>query len=252
MTCQDRGQPLFQIIADELKDRLVAGQYPLGIPLPGERDLAKELRVARVTVRSALQRLQEEGLVTRLRGVGTMPIKEVSTRTHANIHTGLLESIVSFGQRSRTKLISYGYVQASPEVAKALQTSPGTKVLKIIRVRSIKKVPFQCTEVYLPTEVAALISQTDLNDMPILSLIEKAGLRYERGNQELKAVNADEEQAKLLKIAINTPVLRVQRVVYDGVNLPLQYLIGHYSSNHYQYMMSMSRTGGNTRVWIAA
>ena len=244
--------PLFQRIAQELKARMAAGHYPVGIPLPGERALAKELQVARVTIRSALQRLQEEGLVTRLRGVGTMPVKEVSTSTHPRMQTGLLESIISFGQRSRTKLIYYGYERASDEVAKALRVSAQARVLKIIRVRSVKKVPFQCTEVYLPESVATLVARTDLSDMPVLSLIEKAGIQFVRGEQELKAVHPGGNEATWLKVTPDTPVLRVQRIVFDETDRPIQYLIGHYASSHYQYMMSMSRTGGSTKVWIAA
>lgn len=244
--------PLFQRVANELKERMRAGQYPVGIPLPGERVLAAEMQVARVTVRSALQRLQEEGLVTRLRGVGTMPVKDVSTSTHARLQTGLLESIISFGQRSRTRLIYFGYERATEEVAAALQLPKNARILKIIRVRSMKKVPLQCTEVYLPESVAALISRADLSDMPVLSLIEKAGLRFSRGEQELNAVLSPGYEAALLKVDAGTPLLRVQRIVFDEQDRPIQYLIGHYASGHYQYMMSMSRTGGGTKVWISA
>lgn len=244
--------PLFLRVANELKDRLAAGHYPIGIPMPGERALAEELQVARITIRSALQRLKEEGLVTRLRGVGTMPVKDVSNLPHTKLQTGLLESIISFGQRSRTRLVYYGYERASENIAKALQINPDVRILKIIRVRSVKRIPFQCTEVYLPEDIAKLISRDELSDVPVLSLIEKAGVRFARGEQELKAVHPQENEAALLKIDSNTPVLRVKRIVFDDKNRPIQYLIGHYSSSHYQYMMSMNRSGGNTKVWITA
>jgi GntR family transcriptional regulator len=244
--------PLFLRVANELKERLAAGHYPIGIPLPGERALAEEFKVARVTIRSALQRLQEESLVTRLRGVGTMPVKEVSSLPHTKLQTGLLESIISFGQRSRTRLVYYGYERASEHVAQALQLPADTRILKIIRVRSVKRVPFQYTEVYLPEDVAGHISRADLSDAPVLSLIEKAGIPFARAEQELKAVHLQENEAVLLNVDSNTPVLQVRRVVFDGNDRPIQYLIGHYSSSHYQYMMSMNRTGGNTKVWITA
>ena len=66
-------EPLFQQIAQTLRQRLRDGSYPVGIPLPGERELTREFGVARSTVRAALARLQEEGCITRLRTVVVDP-----------------------------------------------------------------------------------------------------------------------------------------------------------------------------------
>lgn len=243
--------PLFQRVAHTLRERLALGDYPLGIPLPGERALAQEMGVARITIRSALQRLQEEGLVTRLRGVGTMPVGTIAAGPHAKLQTGLLESIVSMGLRTKTQLLAYQNSAASAEVAQALRVAEQSRVLRIVRVRLARQTPLLCTEVFLPPDVAGLVSREALDDMPVLSVIERAGRVFTRGEQEMDAVNADPEVARLLKISEGSPVLRIKRVVFDAAGQPIQYLIGHYSPRHYQYKMSMTRTGGGTKVWIS-
>ena len=50
--------PRFQQVRLILRERIRGGHYATGLPLPGERQLAEEFGVARVTVRSALARLQ--------------------------------------------------------------------------------------------------------------------------------------------------------------------------------------------------
>lgn len=59
---------------DEITDRLVTalaiGEYLPGARLPAERELAASLRVGRMTVRAALARLVERGLVETRRGRG--------------------------------------------------------------------------------------------------------------------------------------------------------------------------------------
>jgi DNA-binding FadR family transcriptional regulator len=59
---------------DEITDRLVTaiaiGEYLPGARLPVERELATELRVGRMTVRAALARLLERGLIETRRGRG--------------------------------------------------------------------------------------------------------------------------------------------------------------------------------------
>ena len=58
--------------ADEVTDRLVTaiaiGEYLPGTRLPAERDLAAALSVGRMTVRAALARLQDRGLIETQRG----------------------------------------------------------------------------------------------------------------------------------------------------------------------------------------
>ena len=58
-------------IYDLLKERIEGGFYPPGGRLPKEVDLAGELDISRVTLRSALELLEMERLVTRVKGAGT-------------------------------------------------------------------------------------------------------------------------------------------------------------------------------------
>jgi len=54
-----------------LREKIDAGAFDDGLRLPAERDLAAELGVARNTLRQALQRLEEDGLLERHVGRGT-------------------------------------------------------------------------------------------------------------------------------------------------------------------------------------
>ncbi|MBO6939590.1 MAG: FadR family transcriptional regulator [Deltaproteobacteria bacterium] len=56
--------------AHELRRRILMGDAEPGSLLPGERELAENLGVSRVTIRSALATLQSEGLVEKVHGAG--------------------------------------------------------------------------------------------------------------------------------------------------------------------------------------
>ncbi|MFC8731725.1 FadR/GntR family transcriptional regulator [Luteimicrobium sp. NPDC057192] len=56
--------------ADVLADRIAAGEWPVGSPLPGEHALAAELGVGRSTVREAVRALTSRGLVRARQGAG--------------------------------------------------------------------------------------------------------------------------------------------------------------------------------------
>lgn len=58
-------------VADRLRDEILRGTWRPGQRLPGERDMAERLGVNRSSVREALQRLAQLGLVDTRRGGGT-------------------------------------------------------------------------------------------------------------------------------------------------------------------------------------
>ena len=64
-------QPQYVLVAQRLIGDIASGRYPVGSLLPAELALCTQLGVSRHTIREAIRRLQERGLVRRQRGVGT-------------------------------------------------------------------------------------------------------------------------------------------------------------------------------------
>lgn len=78
----DERGPKYLDIRGRLLKQLESGVYELNEPLPRERDLAVSLDVAVGTVRRALQGLEEEGLIRRIRGKGTFVNSSKERREH--------------------------------------------------------------------------------------------------------------------------------------------------------------------------
>ena len=64
-------QPQYVLVAQRLIGDIASGRYPVGSLLPAELALCTQFGVSRHTIREAIRRLQERGLVTRQRGIGT-------------------------------------------------------------------------------------------------------------------------------------------------------------------------------------
>ncbi len=58
-----------ELVLDQIEDRILAGTLRVGDRLPGERDLAAQLRVSRSAVREAIRSLEAQGVVRA--GVGS-------------------------------------------------------------------------------------------------------------------------------------------------------------------------------------
>jgi DNA-binding GntR family transcriptional regulator len=64
-------QPRYKKLGLWLRDQIISGKYPADSRVPSENQLAARFGVSRVTARQAIQILQREGLVRRIRGSGT-------------------------------------------------------------------------------------------------------------------------------------------------------------------------------------
>jgi GntR family transcriptional regulator len=83
MTGRVAGTVLYRAIADELGQRVVAGEWKPGQQLPTESALVAEFKVNRLTIRQALAQLQRVGVVEICQGSGTFvanppPVLEIS------------------------------------------------------------------------------------------------------------------------------------------------------------------------------
>lgn len=68
MTSQSRKRPAYLLISDALRDKIERNELEPGQRFPTERELVREFHVARMTVRHALDILEDEGLIDRRRG----------------------------------------------------------------------------------------------------------------------------------------------------------------------------------------
>ena len=64
-------RPLWQQVADDLRDQITSSRLAPGARLPSETDLGYQYGVSRVTVRHAIQALADDGLVEAVHGRGT-------------------------------------------------------------------------------------------------------------------------------------------------------------------------------------
>ncbi|MDR6504885.1 FadR/GntR family transcriptional regulator [Arthrobacter oryzae] len=62
---------LVGVVADELLDRIIAGEFPPGASVPGELELSAKHEVSRMTVREAMKTLEAQRILSVERGRGT-------------------------------------------------------------------------------------------------------------------------------------------------------------------------------------
>jgi GntR family transcriptional regulator len=246
--------PLYHQIFLILRGQIVEGRLKPGAQVPGEEELARQFNVSRITARRALAELAAEGLVTRGRGRGT----HVAARDHEPppVHggvEGLIENLMAMGLKTQVELLDFSYEAAAPDVAAALRIAPGEEVQRSVRVRSLADGPFSYLTTYVPADIGRKFGRKELGREPLLGLLEKSGVVIDSADQTLSATLADTRVAPALKTVIGAPLLRISRIVQDRSGRPVEYIVGLYRPDRYQFRMSLDRVRGEDRnTWSAS
>jgi GntR family transcriptional regulator len=221
----------YRDIASQIRERIEAGEWAPGTRLPRLDDLAAEYDANRDTVGRAVAVLEAEGYVWAVQGrgiavrYGTMrPRRPRGDLVKRNEHaTGY-----SFPSASSQEVwVRHGKADNAParledpRIAKLLGVKPGTEVPRRFRVTGpASEAPFQINISWIHPRVADLVAEVDANPAAgeWLYRIEKGG-HWPIGWMEIhRARMPTKDEAALLEIPTNLPVLEIVRVGTSGTD----------------------------------
>jgi GntR family transcriptional regulator len=235
--------PLYHQIYVLLRDRISAGQIPAGATVPGEQDLAQEFGVSRITAKRALDELAAAGLVTRERGRGTRVLPQPPSPTVTASFEGWFENMARMGAETAVRVLDFAYVPAEAEAAAALGIPRGETVQRAVRVRALADTPMSYLVTHVPAEIGRRFDREALASGPLLTLLERAGVKVASAEQIVSATLADAGVAAALDTHVGAALLEVRRIVSDTDGRPVEYIHALYRPDRYRFQMAMSRVG---------
>lgn len=119
--------PAYQSIKDFILARIHSGEWAEGDQVPSENELAREFKVARMTVNRALRELTAEQVLTRVQGAGTFVARPKYESTLVAIRS-ISDEIAARGHRHHAKVLELGAAVASETLADEMRVAPGSAV----------------------------------------------------------------------------------------------------------------------------
>jgi GntR family histidine utilization transcriptional repressor len=119
--------PAYQGIKDFILSRIHSGEWAEGDQVPSENELAREFKVARMTVNRALRELTAEQVLTRVQGAGTFVARPKYESTLVAIRS-ISDEIAARGHRHHASVLSLGAAVADAILAEEMQMKPGSPI----------------------------------------------------------------------------------------------------------------------------
>lgn len=150
--------PIYVTIAAELRDRITSERPPPHTLMPSERELSEEYGVSRMTARSAVSLLENEGYVYRRPPRGTFV-----SQARVAFHIGSFsDEITRMGLEPGALVLWAEEREPSPSARQALNLQEGELVHALQRVRLADREPIAIETTYFPAALAPGLLEQDL------------------------------------------------------------------------------------------
>jgi GntR family transcriptional regulator len=236
----DQPTPLYYQLEIALRRVIEAGDFLDG-RLPTEAELARQYQVSRLTVRSALRRLEEDGLIERHRARGTFVCREALDKVvRDHDHLSFEEDLRRHGGELAIDVQAIEETEAPPFVAEGLQLVPHSSVVRVRRLGRINHEPLWLERRFFPLEVGRKLSQEILLGVSVNHLIQQVvGVRFKSARMRVDAAVATVEEAKQLHVAKGHPLLVSQQVYFDADGRAVQLMRSAFRGDRYAVTLAV-------------
>lgn len=200
--------PLWAQLIDDCERRLQSDDFDG--QFPGEHELCREYDVSRHTVREALRRLRDRGVLDSGRGRMTKVRRDRIEQSLGALYS-LFREVEARGMVQRSSVLACEQVVA-PTVARRLGLLDDDPLLLLARLRYADEEPLAVDRAWLPLSLAAPLLDVDFSHAGLYDVLEaRAGIRLTGGRETITAVVPSPDDEVLLALPTGVGVLRIER-----------------------------------------
>lgn len=238
-------RPLYEQITDRLR-RDLSDRNNFSEQLPTEENLMERYDVSRSTVRKAVQRLVDEGLLTRRQGKGTFLARPLPHIIHSIDRLApFMETFKGAGTKIRTKLIDFSWtseLELPPQLA-----AWERPLLSYQRKYESDGVAHAVVHVVLPHGIAREVNRSSIESTTVYQLLQNdLGLKLAKSEFLVSCRQPSAKLAKALEISQSTFLLVLERITYTTDGRPVETTTHYLRPDIYQLSVALKDMNNGT------
>lgn len=215
-------QRLYQHILAAIKQ----GDFKDG-RLPSERQLMERFDGTRITVREALKRLEQEGVVYGLNRRGWF-ISPPRLRYRPNHRSHFIQIAKAQGRSPQTQVLTYERQRLTADIAQHLLLEPNDHGHHIVRLRTLDGHPALYEKVWLNEDVTRHILTHDLSGSITELLKNQYNIHVQRVDLQVRVVPLSGEIAEHLMVRDGSVGLQIMQTRFDQHGKVFEYDCEYY------------------------
>jgi GntR family transcriptional regulator len=208
-----RGLPRYRVIAADLAGKIRAGEYRPGDALPPQREMSVRYGVTLMTLRQALQALQEEGLIVQQAGRGTF-VAPAHAAYRVDTLRSLAEDLREQGHQVTTEVLSSDLRRPPAWVAERLGTAGAERALRLERLRLLAGRPAVHQVSWIPQPYGASLRQRDFRSVSLYAALADLGVSIIRASETIRPDTLSAAAAVPMRQPNGTPIFVSERTTF--------------------------------------
>jgi GntR family transcriptional regulator len=230
-------QPRYLVLARSLAAEIRGGTLGVGDRLPGERELCRQFGLSRVTVRRALNVLQDDGLIESIGARGWFVTPNILGEP--NLLRSFTDMAESRGLRATADTLTQSARPATLDEADTFAISPAADVFELKRLRRLDDVPVGIEHTRIPLALAPSLAKGEFNDRSLYQVLRASGIVPTRADYDLQSIAATAEEAELLDCQSDSPLLLVRASTYDQRGRPIELSSSVFRGDRYRFRATL-------------
>lgn len=231
---------LYLQIYQDMMNKIQSDYWQDGQKLPTEAQLCELYSASRITIRRALQMLEDEGHLVRTPRKGTF-VKKGAVNISLRRVSSFLNVVQSFEQSGDfyTLLVRFEGMPCPENICAELRISPDEKVYYMERVRYNGSYPMECSYTYLPQKLVPDLTADIVRTQGLYKAIQSLGGTVPtRAQETFSAVLLDGKSAKRLNRPNKSAALCIQQTTFCG-NTPFEFSETIFGNGTMKYEFSL-------------
>lgn len=230
---------LYYQLVQKLRKHIITGEFAPGDALPIEPQLCEKFGVSRITVRKAVEILENEGLVSRQQGRGTF----VRKQNHAyRWRTESVEDLLIISDKTRLELYAKKLIKAPYQVSQDMNIEREARLYRFKGIRIFNGNLHADYCAYVPFEHGRAIDIKKMDSSILFTVVEKVALtKIKEVNQYLYASVANDSLASKLNIKKGAALFVTKRIYFSDENKALLLAITKFPGDFYSSFTILKR-----------
>lgn len=246
MTRQEReltNLPRYYQVSNILAQRIADKTYPIGTMLPTEIELCEEFQISRYTVREALRRLAENGLVKRRQGSGSQVIQDQAATGYVHSMRSLSE-LFQYASETRLEVLKIEKQLPPPEIVTymAIEIKEPWIRLEGVRREFGSNTPISYSTVFINPRFDSIAGELWDHPGAIYDLIEdRFDVTVGDVEQQITAHPIPRPAARALGVSVRNWSVQVIRRYESADGHLMQVSINDHPGERFSYKMHLRR-----------
>lgn len=233
---QPSGAALYVRVRSLITQAIRSGEWRAGETIPPEKKLCERFGVSMGTLRKAVDELTASGILVRRQGRGTF----VAKHSEGRYLFSFFHLVLPDGRKEypAVRFNAFGEAHADEAMAAQLRLEVGAPLWHLQNVLSLGGKLCSVDDIFLPQQLFPDLNEQGLierNTTLYQMYQDRFGVSVARTQEEVQACSATVPYTQLLKVKLNTPLLRVVRQALALDNTVVEVRHSHVNTLHCKY-----------------